>query len=233
MHDYHKRHSDYLKHRGILLVISSPSGAGKTTITRALLAEEKYVTLSISATTRPPRPKEKPGDHYHFKTEEEFKQLIEEEALFEHAHVFGHWYGTLRAPVEQKLEEGYDVLLDIDWQGAQQMIQEARNYVVSVFLLPPSLSILEARLRSRAEDSEKAIKRRMCEAIDEISHWAEYDYVVVNDNLEKSINDVRSILRSERLKRTRQLGLSHFIHHLTEADEALPVDHPPTAQTEF
>lgn len=210
-----KRHSDYIKHRGILLVVSSPSGAGKTTITRLLLEEEKYVSISISATTRQPRPGEIEGVHYQFKTPEEFKALLEANAFLEHAHVFGNDYGTLRAPVDELLENGYDVLLDIDWQGAQQIIQEERSRVVSVFILPPSLATLAERLRGREQDTAEVIAERMGEALSEISHWAEYDYVIVNDNLEKSINDVKSILRSQRLKRSRQLGLSDFTQVLT------------------
>ena len=216
-----KRHSDYVKHKGILLVLSSPSGAGKTTLTHLLLEQEKYVTLSISATTRAPRPGEEEGVHYYFKSRDEFKVLLQQNAFYEHAKVFGNYYGTLREPVETALNQGYDVILDVDWQGAQQLIQEDTNRVVSIFILPPSLEALEERLRKRAQDEETVIQYRMSQALREISHWAEYDYVIVNDHLEKSLNDIRSIIRSERLKRWRQVGLSDFIHNLDQTQDDL------------
>jgi len=214
-----RRHSDYIKHKGILLVMSSPSGAGKTTLTHLLLEQEKYVTLSISTTTRKPRPGEEEGVHYYFKTKVEFDALVESDAFFEHAKVFGNYYGTPKAPVENALLQGYDVLLDVDWQGAQQLIQEYQSRVVSIFILPPSLEELENRLTKRAQDAPNVIASRMDKAMAEISHWAEYDYVVVNDNLDKSLNDIRSIIRSERLKRWRQMGLSDFIHNLHDEEE--------------
>lgn len=214
-----KRHSDYIKHHGILLVISSPSGAGKTTITRLLLEREKYVTLSISATTRPPRPGEIHGEHYYFYSEAEFQKMVAEDAFMEYANVFGNWYGTLKKHVQMDLERGYDVIFDIDWQGAQKIFQEKPQRVVSVFILPPSLPALEGRLVSRAQDSSAVIEKRMGEAFAEMSHWAEYDYVIVNDDIEKAIGDIRSILRSERLKRTRQMGLNDFIQSLKYTHE--------------
>ena len=216
MDSYHKRHSDYLKHKGIMLVFSSPSGAGKTTLTRTLCQKDRFVKISISATTRAPRPGEVHGQHYHFLDEATFKEGIEAGAFMEYAKVFNHSYGTLRETVEQDLDQGYDVIFDIDWQGAQTLIQEDRDRVVSVFVLPPSLDVLEDRLKRRGQDPQEVISYRMGRALEEISHWAEYDYVVVNDDLDKALEDVKSILRSERLKRSRQLGLSDFIHTFTE-----------------
>ena len=218
-----KRHSDYLKHRGIMLVLSSPSGAGKTTISRLLLEREKYLSLSISATTRPPRPGERDGIDYYFKSTEEFEQMIKNHQFLEHAHVFGHYYGTIWSTIDQALRVGKDVLFDIDWQGVQQIVQKSREDVVSIFILPPSMAALESRLHTRAQDSEEVIKMRMEKAVNEISHWAEYDYVIVNDDLEKALNDVRSILRSERLRRTRQLGLSEFIYDMVENPHVFPL----------
>jgi len=215
----HKRHSDYIKHRGIMLVISSPSGAGKTTISRHLLEEEKYLHISISATTRPPRPAEIDGKDYYFKTHEKFEQMIRDDAFLEHAKVFGNYYGTPREPVETALAEGKDVLFDIDWQGAQQILQTNQNDVVTVFILPPSIHALEERLHTRAQDSEEVIKIRMNKALDEMSHWAEYKYVVVNDDLDKALADIRSIIRSERLRRSRQKGLHEFINSMVEKPE--------------
>lgn len=215
----HKRHSDYIKHRGIMLVISSPSGAGKTTISRLLLEEEKYLHISISATTRPPRPAEVDGKDYDFRTPEQFEKMIQEEAFLEHAKVFGNYYGTPREPVEKAITEGKDVLFDIDWQGAQQMLQTNPNDVVTVFILPPSIQALEERLRKRAQDSDEVIRNRMSKSLDEMSHWAEYKYVVVNDDLEKTVADIRSIIRSERLKRSRQKGLHEFINSMVEKPE--------------
>ncbi len=212
MDSYHKRHSDYLKHRGIMMVFSSPSGAGKTTLTRSLCEADRFVKLSVSATTRAPRDGEVAGEHYHFLSDEDFKKAVQENAFLEHAKVFNNSYGTLRENVETDLANGYDVIFDIDWQGAQTLIQEDRQRVVSVFVLPPSLDVLEDRLKVRGQDHQEVINYRMGRALEEISHWAEYDYVVVNDDLEKALHDVKSILRSERLKRSRQQGLSDFIH---------------------
>ncbi len=208
------RHSDYLKHRGILLVISSPSGAGKTTITHQLLAQDKYIKLSTSVTTRLPRPGEEDGVHYHFRSQKEFEYLISAGAFLEHSQVFGHHYGTLKIAVETGLEDGFDILFDIDWQGAQKIDQEMESQVISVFILTPDLRTLEKRLKERAQDEAYVIAGRMSKALDEMSHWAEYDYVIVNDDLEKTVNDIRSILRSERLKRTRQVGLSAFVNSM-------------------
>jgi guanylate kinase len=213
-----RRHSDHIKHRGMMVVISSPSGAGKTTITRQLLEQEKYLSISISATTRAPRPGEREGHDYYFKTKDEFEAMIRAGEFLEHAYVFGNYYGTPFAPVEKALQEGKDVLFDVDWQGAQQMLQKFPADVVSVFILPPSLEVLEERLHKRGQDSEEVIAQRMSKAISEISHWAEYKYVIVNDDLQKSIDDMRSILRSERLRRSRQIHLSEFIHDMIHPD---------------
>ncbi|MAP24746.1 MAG: guanylate kinase [Rickettsiales bacterium] len=212
MDSYHKRHSDYLKHKGIMMVFSSPSGAGKTTLTRSLCEKDRFVKLSISATTRPKRPGEVDGVHYHFMSQKDFDVAVAKGQFLEHAHVFGNSYGTWRSEVEEDMRQGYDVLFDIDWQGAQTLIQEDRQRVVSVFILPPSLEVLADRLRARGQDDEDVINYRMGKALKEISHWAEYDYVVVNDDLDKALEDVKSILRSERLKRSRQQGLSDFVH---------------------
>lgn len=219
MDSYHKRHSDYLKHKGIMMVFSSPSGAGKTTLTRSLCEKDRFVKLSISATTRPKRPGEIDGTHYHFMSQKDFDVAVARGQFLEHAHVFGNSYGTWRSEVEADMQQGYDVLFDIDWQGAQTLIQEDRQRVVSVFILPPSLEVLADRLRTRGQDDEEIINYRMSKALKEISHWAEYDYVVVNDDLDKALEDVKSILRSERLKRSRQQGLSDFAHTFMDWSE--------------
>ena len=219
MDSYHKRHSDYLKHKGIMMVFSSPSGAGKTTLTRSLCEKDRFVKLSISATTRPKRPGEIDGTHYHFMSQKDFDVAVARGQFLEHAHVFGNSYGTWRSEVEADMQQGYDVLFDIDWQGAQTLIQEDRQRVVSVFILPPSLEVLADRLRARGQDEKDVINYRMSKALKEISHWAEYDYVVVNDDLDKALEDVKSILRSERLKRSRQQGLSDFVHSFMDWSE--------------
>ena len=197
-----------------MFVLSSPSGAGKTTLTKRLLEIEPRVRLSVSATTRTPRPREVPGQDYHFVSEEEFARLQNEGAFLEHATVFDHLYGTLRAPVEESLSEGMDVLFDIDWQGAQLLTYSAASDVVKVFILPPSWEELERRLRARAQDSEEVVRRRMERASDEMSHWAEYDYVIVNRDLDHSLEQLRAILNSERLRRRRQHGMAEFVRGL-------------------
>ncbi len=219
----YRRHSDYIKHRGIMLVLSSPSGAGKTTISHHLLEQEKHLSLSISVTTRSPRPGEVDGQDYFFKTPEEFKRMTEEGAFLEHAEVFGNHYGTPKDTVEEELQKGQDILFDIDWQGAQQLLQEAASDVVSVFILPPSLEVLEDRLKARAQDSEDVIHERMSKAMYEMSHWAEYDYVIINEDLDRAIADVQSIIRSERLKRCRQIHLTDFIHKMNEEAKELGI----------
>ena len=200
--------------RGLMLVLSSPSGAGKTSISRALLELDANLSLSISATTRPQRQGEVDGQDYHFVSEDRFEAMIAAEDLLEHARVFGHLYGTPRDPVEQALGAGRDVLFDVDWQGTQQLAERARKDLVSVFILPPSTAELEQRLRKRARDPEDVLQGRMAKAADEMSHWAEYDYVIVNRDLEESVGVVRSILAAERLRRDRQIGLGAFVKTL-------------------
>ena len=205
-----------IQRRGLMLVLSSPSGAGKTTISRRLLDIEPDLVLSISATTRPMRPSEQDGIDYHFVDHATFDRMVAESAFLEHAKVFDHQYGTPRAAVEQSLAVGRDVLFDIDWQGTQQLAQSARADLVSVFILPPTIAALEQRLKTRAQDSAEVVARRMAKAADEMSHWAEYDYIIVNDDLEVSIQRVRAILLAERLKRHRQVGLAEFVKGLRE-----------------
>jgi guanylate kinase len=200
--------------RGLMLVLSSPSGAGKTSIARALLAQEPELTMSVSVTTRAMRPGEVEGKDYHFIDMQEFDRLVFSNGLLEHAKVFDNCYGTPKAPVEAALHAGKDVLFDIDWQGTQQLAQNARADLVAIFILPPSVEELEKRLRGRAQDPEEVIKKRMAKAADEMSHWREYEYVLVNKDLEASIAGVRSILAAERLKRDRQVGMVEFVNHL-------------------
>jgi guanylate kinase len=200
--------------RGLMLVLSSPSGAGKTTLSRLLLEHDSDIELSISATTRPKRPLERDGVDYHFIDGTRFRAMIDREALLEWAQVFDNYYGTPRAPVEASLSAGRDMLFDIDWQGTQQLVERAREDLVSVFILPPSTSELERRLVTRAQDSAEIVARRMAKAADEMSHWAEYDYVIVNREISSSLVELRAILQAERLKRHRQIGLSDFVKAL-------------------
>ena len=202
--------------RGLMLVLSSPSGAGKTTLSRQLLSEFSDLTMSISVTTRPKRPGEKEGVDYFFVDKIEFDLMRNKRLLLEHAKVFDHYYGTPVGPVEKALTAGRDILFDIDWQGAQQLKQEKRDDLASIFILPPSTKELEQRLRSRAQDSDKVVAQRMSKAVDEISHWPEYDYVVVNHEIEKALAQVRAILIAERLKRTRQTYLVNFVKRLQD-----------------
>src|SRR5919109_4874105 len=210
----HEQPKSAVARRGLMLVLSSPSGAGKTTLSRKLLEVDSGVDLSISVTTRPQRPGEVDGRDYHFIDKKKFDGLVANRELLEWAEVFGHCYGTPRAPVEAGLAAGRDVLFDIDWQGTQQLREKARSDMASVFVLPPSIPELERRLRIRAQDDEAVIRRRMAKAADELSHWAEYDYVVINDDLERAFADVRMILAAERLKRERQPGLSAYVRNL-------------------
>jgi len=205
-----------IKRRGLMLVLSSPSGAGKTTISRALLERDRNLTLSISATTRPMRPGEQEGVHYHFVDAAQFNRMVAEDALLEHANVFGHSYGTPRAAVEKALTEGRDVLFDIDWQGTQQLAEKKREDLVAVFVLPPSTAELERRLQTRAQDSASEVAKRMAKAADELSHWAEYDYIILNTDFETSVGRVQAILEAERLRRERQIGLHDFVASLRE-----------------
>ena len=201
--------------RGVLFVLSSPSGAGKSTIARLLLAEEPELEMSVSATTRPMRPGEVDGRDYHFVDLERFRQMVADQQFLEWAHVFGHRYGTPRGPVDAILSSGKDVLFDIDWQGAQQLYQVAGGDVVRVFILPPSMAELHDRLSRRATDAPEVIEARMARAASEISHWDSYDYVLVNDDVERCFAGVKTILAAERLKRSRQTGLIGFIRGLT------------------
>ena len=199
-----------------MLVLSSPSGAGKTTLSRRLLNSDAGLSLSVSVTTRPPRKGEVDGHDYHFIDRGRYDRMVANGELLEWAEVFDHCYGTPRALVEATLTAGRHVLFDIDWQGTQQLSAAARSDLVSVFVLPPSIEELERRLRSRAQDSEDVIHRRMAQAADEMSHWAEYDYVVINRDIEHAFANVRAILDAERLRRERQVGLSEFVRSLRE-----------------
>jgi guanylate kinase len=201
----------HITRRGLMLVLSSPSGAGKTTIARRLLAVEPEVTMSISVTTRPRRPSEIEGVHYRFVGPLAYRAMIERGALLEHAEVYGYGYGTPRAAVEDALGSGRDVLFDIDWQGAQQLREVAGEDMVSVFILPPSTEELEQRLRRRAQDPEDVVQRRLAQVAADVTHWAEYDYVLINSDLEQSVERTRAILAAERLKRSRQPGLADFV----------------------
>ena len=200
-----------IKRRGLMLVLSSPSGAGKTTLSRKLLQSDKGIVISVSATTRAKRPNEVDGRDYSFVSPETFEAMVKAEEFFEHASVFEHRYGTPKKPVSDALAAGRDVLFDIDWQGTQQLRSRSPNDVVSVFILPPSVAALEQRLHTRAQDSEDVIRGRMKKAGDEMSHFDAYDYIVVNDNIGMAFEAIKSILRAEQLKRERQVGLSGFV----------------------
>jgi guanylate kinase len=197
-----------------MLVLSSPSGAGKTTICRHLLPADDQINLSVSATTRPKRPNEIDGADYHFVDQETFDAMVAGDEFLEHANVFGHSYGTPRAAVEEALEAGDDVLFDIDWQGTQQLTEKAAKDLVRIFILPPSTEELERRLRSRAQDPEDVLQGRMAKAADEMSHWAEYDYIIVNHDVAESLVQIQAILAAERLKRERRVGLHEFVERL-------------------
>ena len=203
--------------RGLMLVLSSPSGAGKTTLARGLLATDSNIAMSVSVTTRKPRPGEVDGQDYHFVDTQGFGEMRNRGALLEHAKVFDNYYGTPRQPVEEALRGGHDVLFDIDWQGTQQLQEAAADDLVKVFILPPTAAELEKRLNSRAQDSAEVVAGRMAKASDEISHYPEYDYIIVNEDAEASLSQLRAILTAERLKRGRQTGLSDFVKTLREA----------------
>lgn len=203
-----------LARRGLMFILSSPSGAGKTTISRMLLEADSEIRLSVSCTTRPMRPGEQEGVHYHFVTDAEFDRMVEEDDFYEWAHVFGHRYGTPKARIRGALKEGQDFLFDIDWQGTQQLYQKDQQDVVRVFLLPPSIDELRRRLEGRAQDAQDVIDARMERARAEISHWDAYDYVVINDNVQACFAKVQHILAAERMKRQRQTGLIPFVREL-------------------
>ena len=204
------------RRRGLLIVLSSPSGAGKTTISRMLLDADPGITMSISATTRPQRPGEIEGTHYHFVDDPGFKALIDAGEFAEWAYVFDHRYGTPKAPIKAALKAGSDILFDIDWQGTQQLEAEMGEDLVSIFILPPSMAELDRRLHVRATDSEDVIADRMRRAASEIGHWAEYDYVLINEDMARCLAEVEAIVAAERLKRTRQPGLVAFVRELVE-----------------
>jgi guanylate kinase len=208
------RSSTTIRRRGFLLVLSSPSGAGKTTITRRLLVRDPTLSLSVSVTTRPRRPNEIDGRDYHFIDQAAFERMVADGALLEHATVFGHSYGTPRAPVDAATAEGRDIVTDIDWQGTQQISSKAGADIVTIFVLPPSKEALESRLKTRAQDSDAVVAQRMAKSSEEMSHWPEYAYVIVNDDLEISVVQAQAIVTAERLKRERQVGLAEFVSKL-------------------
>jgi guanylate kinase len=209
-----RRNRKTVARRGLMLVLSSPSGAGKTTLSRMLLKADGHIDLSVSVTTRPQRPGEVDGRDYHFIDMVRFESMVKSGKLLEWAEVFGHRYGTPRIPVEKALRAGRDVLFDIDWQGTQQLREKARDDLVSVFILPPSVTELQRRLERRAQDSRAIIAGRMAKAAGEMSHWPEYDYVIVNRDKKDAFAEVRAILAAERLKRKRQIGLSALVRDL-------------------
>jgi guanylate kinase len=207
--------------RGLMLVISSPSGAGKSTIARTLLETDRQIGLSVSVTTRQRRPSEVEDVHYHFKSVREFERLRDSDALLEWAEVHGNFYGTPREPVEQAMAEGRDMLFDIDWQGAQQLQEKMSADVVSIFVLPPTMTELQSRLHRRAEDSEEVIQTRLANSRAEIAHWREYDYVIINDDLNAALDAVQSIVKAERLRRDRRHGMFDFVRVLLEETPSL------------
>jgi guanylate kinase len=209
-----RRNQQKIARRGLMLVLSSPSGAGKTTLSRLLLRSDAKVELSISVTTRPKRRGEIDGRDYHFIDHARFDHLVAQGELLEWAEVFGHRYGTPRQPVIKALQDGRDVLFDIDWQGTQQLREKARTDLVSVFILPPTVRELERRLKRRAQDSKSVVGSRMAKAAGEMSHWPEYDYVIVNRDKREAFAELRGILAAERLKRERRVGLSDFVRRL-------------------
>ena len=205
---------DGAERRGLMFVLSSPSGAGKTTLARELMSKVSGLEMSVSVTTRLMRPGEVEGKDYHFIDKQRFNHMAKTNELLEHAPVFDHFYGTPRAPVEAALSAGRDVLFDIDWQGTQQLREKARQDVVSVFILPPSAADLEKRLHTRAQDSDAVIRGRMSRASHEMSHWAEYDYIVINHAIDEAFGEVHAILKAERLRRDRRTGLTDFVRTL-------------------
>jgi len=203
-----------LNRRGIMVVLSSPSGAGKTTLTKQILNTSKNILMSVSATTRQPRPGEVDGEDYIFLSKSKFSEMIDNDEFLEYAKVFDNFYGTPRAPVEDALAGGFDIVFDIDWQEAQQLTQAAANDLVKIFILPPNVQELENRLRSRAQDSDDVIARRMSKSENEISHWAEYDYIIINEDITEAIEELNTIVNAERMKRLRQPWLGSFVKKL-------------------
>lgn len=208
--------NERIRRRGLMLVLSSPSGAGKSTISREILARDSGIKMSVSATTRPKRPGEVAGHDYHFVDTAEFNMMVNRQEFLEYAKVFGNYYGTPAGPVMEALAAGRDVLFDIDWQGTQQIAERARDDLVRIFILPPSKMELERRLRKRAQDPPEVVARRMAKAADEMSHYAEYDYIIVNRDIEESVGQVMAILQAERLRRDRMIGLGEFVKGLRE-----------------
>jgi guanylate kinase len=207
--------------RGLLLILSSPSGAGKSTLARRLMEWDPSLRFSVSATTRAPRPGEADGREYYFKSRADFEAMVAAGEMLEHAEVFGNFYGSPKGPVEAAMTEGRDTLFDIDWQGGQQIRNSALGRdVVSVFVLPPSIAELERRLRGRAQDSDEVIAGRMAKSQSEISHWAEYDYVIVNNDIDMAFNDLLTILQAERMRRDRQPGMAEFVRGLNREFDA-------------
>jgi guanylate kinase len=209
-----------MNRRGLLLILSSPSGAGKSTLSRMLMAWDPTMRFSVSATTRPARPGEVDGREYYFRSRAEFEAMVADGEMLEHAEVFGNLYGSPRGPVEAAMKAGRDTVFDIDWQGGQQIRQAMRDDVVSIFILPPSIAELERRLRSRGQDSDQVIAGRMAKSRDEISHWAEYDFVLVNRDVDATFADLQTIVQGQRLRRDRQPELSAFVRSLNEEFEA-------------
>jgi guanylate kinase len=208
--------NDLNKKKGVMLVLSSPSGAGKSSICKSLMSLDKNLSLSVSTTTRKKRPNEKSGKDYIFVSTEEFENKLSNNHFLEYANVFDNYYGTVKSLVDNKINNGQDLIFDIDWQGAQQLREKMRENVVSIFILPPSKKELESRLKSRGQDSDEVVKKRMDGASAEITHWAEYDYVIINEDLNKSVNAVLGILKAERMKRIRQVGLVEFVRSITD-----------------
>ena len=207
--------------RGLLLILSSPSGAGKSTLARRLMEWDPSLRFSVSATTRAPRPGEVDGREYYFKSRTDFEAMVAAGEMLEHAEVFGNFYGSPKGPVEAAMTEGRDTLFDIDWQGGQQIRNSALGRdVVSVFVLPPSIAELERRLRGRAQDSDEVIAGRMAKSQSEISHWAEYDYVIVNNDIDMAFKDLLTILQAERMRRDRQPGMAEFVRGLNREFDA-------------
>ena len=208
--------NDLNKKKGVMLVLSSPSGAGKSSICKSLISLDKNLSLSVSTTTRKKRPNEKSGEDYIFVSTEEFENMLSNNNFIEYANVFDNYYGTVKSLVDNKINNGQDLIFDIDWQGAQQLREKMRENVVSIFILPPSKKELERRLKSRGQDSDEVVKKRMDGASAEITHWAEYDYVIINEDLNKSVNAVLGVLKAERMKRIRQVGLAEFVRSITD-----------------